>query len=78
MDMKKLLVLFAVIAFFSGCSKQTIEDSRLQMRGEQVFAPNETTPFSGKSEAVYENGQLAISKEWENGKDDPASKESAF
>lgn len=67
MDMKKLLVLFAVIAFFSGCSKQTIEDSRLQMRGEQVFAPNETTPFSGRSEAVYENGQLAISKEWKNG-----------
>lgn len=69
MRVKSLLALFIISAstFTFGCSEKTIEDSRLSTRGNEVFAPNESIPFSGKSERYYKSGQLAKSKEWTDG-----------
>jgi|GEM_PF-845607 len=66
--MKKVIALIILSSFLlSGCSKE-IDGEQLQMRGELAYEVNATSPYSGSVMESYDNGQIKLSAEYQNGK----------
>tara|TARA_Y100000310_G_scaffold249794_1_gene255930 strand:- start:15 stop:1244 length:1230 start_codon:yes stop_codon:yes gene_type:complete len=63
---KTLLIVLPLLLMMAGCSK-TINESTLIKRGEHMYEPNATKPFSGKVFELYENGQKMFEGSYKDG-----------
>ena len=60
------LLLFLLI----GCSKESVELSKLQERGGLYYKINSEEPYSGTSFELYDNGQKKSEGTYKDGKED--------
>ena len=60
------LLLFLLI----GCSKESVELSKLQDRGGLYYKINSEEPYSGTSFELYDNGQKKSEGTYKDGKED--------
>ena len=61
-----ILLLFLLI----GCSKESVELSKLQDRGGLYYKINSEEPYSGTSFELYDNGQKKSEGTYKDGKED--------
>ena len=54
-------IIISLLILLVGCSKESVEYSKLQNRGGLLYKINTEEPYSGLSFELYENGQ----KEWD-------------
>ena len=53
-----------------GCGDVTVDVEDLEYRNGVKYLPNEKTPFTGKAESFYENGQKKGEVNFKDGKED--------
>ena len=70
MGMKKLLAAMFVALLMVGCGDVTVDVEDLEYRNGVKYLPNEKTPFTGKAESFYENGQKKGEVNFKDGKED--------
>ena len=68
--MKKLLAAIFVALLMVGCGDVTVDVEDLEYRNGVKYLPNEKTPFTGKAESFYENGQKKGEVNFKDGKED--------
>ena len=68
--MKKLLAAMFVALLMVGCGDVTVDVEDLEYRNGVKYLPNEKTPFTGKAESFYENGQKKGEVNFKDGKED--------
>ena len=67
--MQRIIILMCLVLALSGCEK-VVDSDGIQTRDGIVYLPNSTTPFSGRVEDFFENGQMRIGATYKNGKFD--------
>ena len=55
--MKPALLSLVIALLMVGCGDGTVDQSDLEYRNGVAYLPNEETPFTGRAERFYENGQ---------------------
>ena len=68
--MKPTLLSLAIALLMVGCGGVLVDYSKLQNRNGVTYLPNEETPFTGRAERLYENGQKRIERNYKDGKRD--------
>ena len=58
--MQPVIILMCLVLALSGCEKEVkvVSVDKIQDRNGTAYLPNSTTPFSGRAEDYYDNGQL--------------------
>lgn len=65
--MQPVIILMCLVLALSGCEK-VVDSDGIQTRDGIIYLPNSTTPFSGRVEDFFENGQMKIGATYKNGK----------
>ena len=68
--MKAILLSLFVALLMVGCGEQVVDNAKLQDRDGLKYLPNEETPFTGRAEGFYPNGQKAMETNYKDGKED--------
>ena len=66
--MKATLFALFVALLMVGCGEDVVDGSKLQDRNGVTYLPNEETPFTGRAEAFYDDGQKAQELNHKDGK----------
>ena len=70
--MKSLLIALFVALLMVGCGeeaqKEAVDFSKLKDRNGIMYLLNEETPFTGRAESFYENGQKGVEVNLKDGK----------
>ncbi|MDC0157945.1 hypothetical protein OAK38_09295 [Verrucomicrobia bacterium] len=66
--MKATLFALFVALLMVGCGEDVVDGSKLQDRNGVTYLPNEETPFTGRAESFYENGQKKEERNYKDGK----------
>ena len=58
--MQRVIILMCLVLALSGCEKEVkvVSVDKIQDRNGTAYLPNSTTPFAGRAEDYYDNGQL--------------------
>ena len=67
--MKAILLSLFVGLLMVGCG-EVVDSSKLQDRDGVTYLPNEETPFTGRAESFYGNGQKESEENYKDGKAD--------
>ena len=68
MGVKAIVLPLAIALLMVGCGEQVVEYTKLQDRDGLKYLPNEETPFTGRAEAFYDDGQKAQELNHKDGK----------
>ena len=68
--MKAKLLSLAIALLMVGCGEDAVGYWKLQDRGGVMYLPNEETPFTGRAEGFYYNGQMLMKVNLKDGKRD--------
>ena len=68
--MKPVLLSLALALLMVGCGDGIVDYEKLQDRNGTTYLPNEKTPFTGRAEGFYDNGQKRIEGNYKDGKRD--------
>jgi antitoxin component YwqK of YwqJK toxin-antitoxin module len=63
-------IIISLLFLLIGCSKESVELSKLQDRGGLYYKINSEEPYSGTSFELYENGQKKSEGTYKDGKED--------
>ena len=66
--MKVILLSLFVALLMVGCGEDAVDYSNLQDRDGIMYLPNEETPFTGRAESFYENGNKRATSTFKNEK----------
>ena len=68
--MKPILLSLALALLMVGCGDGIVDYDDLEERKGVMYLPNEDTPFTGRAESFYENGQKKREWNYKDGKRD--------
>ena len=71
--MKAIPLALFVALLMVGCGEDVVDGSKLLDRGGVMYLPNEETPFTGRAESFYGNGQKESEENYKDGERDGLS-----